>query len=156
MRKFEIGDKVFCFIFGKGKVKDVTDNKYIIVRFPKPHGPTLYSTSGKFITIEGYRKNKTLFFADENPQIKVKKINPRPFEVDDKVYCLMFGEGKVTIVSHACGLLAVDFEKRKVLVHGYNTNGTYYTNSNKTLYHLEENPKIITNKFKKRENHERL
>ena len=71
---WEVGQEVFCLIFGKGKVDYIGKDKDISVAFEKDDGIRWYTSDGKYFE----DANRTLFFSE--PKIEAEKFPPKkPF-----------------------------------------------------------------------------
>ena len=69
----------------------------------------------------------------------------KEFKVDDRVYCLVHGEGKVTAVNNKSDHpITVQFFTVKSIVH-YLSTGKFSSDTSKVLYHLDEEPQVVTN-----------
>ena len=67
-------------------------------------------------------------------------VPPKHFEINDEVYCLNFGNGKVTSNTGLYGMpIKVEFDNTK---QEYTKNGAFVTNSKRCLFHADENVKV--------------
>ncbi len=67
------------------------------------------------------------------------QVNPDEFRVGDTVWCVLYGEGKVTYISEDC-IYPIEVVFPDGDVRGYTSNGQYTEEANRTLFFSE--PKI--------------
>lgn len=149
MREFKKGDEVYSLFNGRGVVRAINKKN-------KNMGHIVEVNSYNYFLIypytkDGYynsSKNRCLFHADEFIGIETDETVPlRPFEIGDKVICLVLGKGEVVLTpntreNNRC-TTAVYFFGTGIVKH-YAPSGTCIDKAYKILYHADEKPRVIT------------
>ena len=150
MKEFKVGEEVYSLFLGRGVVNvinkaDNNKNREYIVEVTSFHNKiagTPYSKTGHSYL----SKNRCLFHADEFIRIeKDETVSSKPFEVGDKVICLVFGQGEIVEIEDddTCYPVLVELYNTGILKY-YTLLGGYFDDDYKTLYHADEKPRVVT------------
>ena len=133
MSKFEVGDTVWCLLYGKGIVVSVYSSRReypVIVDFPNIGVPNVeYTLDGKFCTA----CNRSLFFSE--PTVEALTAKPFKSELIDQhvVVMLTTGETRAGIV------LSEDKDSISISRIDLNIIHKYYKKELIAIYKLEDN-----------------
>lgn len=127
---WEIGQEVFCLIFGKGKVDYIGKDKDISVAFEKDAGIRWYTSDGKYFE----DANRTLFFSE--PKIEAEKFPPK------KPFVPVFKQGETVVAKKKDGKNTVVFYVDKETEISVESTGCGYPKTLYNFYKISEEVKF--------------